>query len=70
MEFFDSHAHYNDEKFNYDRNDILKRVYQENITHIVVAGYDINSSKNAVKIANEYNFIYSTCGISPNDIRK
>ena len=68
MEFFDSHAHYNDEKFNEDRDEILSQIKEENITKIVVAGYNIESSKKAVQIANENNWIYATCGISPNDV--
>lgn len=35
MEFFDSHAHYNDEKYDDDREVILKRIYEEGITRIV-----------------------------------
>lgn len=69
MEFFDSHAHYNDEKFNDDRKEILEKIQKENVTSIIVAGYNLASSKEAVKIANHYNNIYATCGISPNDIR-
>ena len=38
MEFFDSHAHYNDEKFEIDRDDLLKDVYKEGITRVVCAG--------------------------------
>ncbi len=68
MEFFDSHAHYNDEKFNKDRTEILKAIKQEGITNIIIAGYNIESSKKAIMIANEQEGLYATCGISPNDI--
>lgn len=70
MEFFDSHSHYNDLKFDNDRNEILQKVYQEKVTRLVVAGYDVPSSKKAIEIANEYPHIYAICGISPNDIRR
>jgi len=68
MEIFDSHSHYNDEKFNKDREEILSKVYNEGITSLVVAGYSLKSSQEAINIANKYEFIYTTCGISPNDI--
>lgn len=68
MEFFDSHAHYNDEKFDKDRNEIIPKIQQENITKIVCNGYNIKSSKTAVQISNQYDFLYATAGISPNDI--
>ena len=68
MEFFDSHSHYNDEKFNEDREYIIKETYEEKITKFICAGYDIESSKKGLEIANKYPFIYSICGISPNDV--
>jgi len=68
MEMFDSHSHYNDEKFDEDREELLKNMCKENITNIICAGYSVESSKFALNIANEYEFIYATCGISPNDI--
>ncbi len=68
MELFDSHAHYNDEKFNEDRDEIIKAIFDEGITKFVSAGYSLESSKKGIEIANKYDYIYTTCGISPNDI--
>lgn len=68
MEFFDSHAHYNDEKFDGDREQIIKETYNSGVTKFICAGYDIKSSKKAIEISEKYEFIYSICGISPNDI--
>ena len=68
MELFDSHAHYNDEKFNNDRNEVISSVYAEGITRLVSVGYSVESSKFAEKLSDEYEFIYYSCGISPNDI--
>lgn len=68
MELFDTHAHYNDEKFENDREEIIKQTYEANITKFVCAGYNLESSREAVDIASKYDFIYSICGISPNDL--
>lgn len=68
MEFFDSHAHYNDEKFDEDIENIIKEIYRSGVTKIVNAGYSLESSKKAIEIANNYDFMYTTAGISPNDI--
>lgn len=68
MQLFDSHAHYNDEKFENDRQEVISSVKAEGITKLICVGYNIQSSREAIKIANDYDFIYSTCGISPNDI--
>lgn len=68
MQFFDSHAHYNDEKFIEDKEEILRQVYESGVTKLICAGYSLEASKEAVKIANEHDFVYSIVGISPNDI--
>lgn len=68
MGFFDSHSHLNDEKFDEDRDKIIKEIYEAGTTNFVTAGYSDESSKKAVDIANNYEFIYATVGISPNDI--
>ena len=68
MELLDSHAHYNDEKFDDDRDTIIKEAYNSGITTIINAGYSLESSKKAIEIANQYEFMYATVGVSPNDI--
>lgn len=68
MEFFDTHSHYNDEKFDEDREQIIKDTYESGVTKFVCAGYNIESSKKAIELSKKYEFIYSICGISPNDI--
>ena len=68
MELFDSHAHYNDEKFEEDREEVLKEIYKSGVTKLVNAGYSLESSKTAIEIAKAHDFIYATVGISPNDI--
>ena len=70
MELFDSHAHYNDEKFNLDREELLKDIYNLGVTKIINAGYSLESSEKAIEIAEKYNFMYATVGISPNDIEQ
>lgn len=68
MDFFDSHCHLNDEKFDNDRDEIIKKLKENEITNCVVAGYNLQSSEFALELAKENDFIYAICGISPNDI--
>ena len=68
MELFDSHAHYDDEKFNEDRDFIINEIYKSGVTKFVSAGYSLESSKIGIELAKKYDFIYTTSGISPNDI--
>ena len=68
MELFDSHCHLDDEKFNEDREELIKQIKEAGITKLISAGYSLESSKKAIKLAKNYDFIYATAGISPNDI--
>ncbi len=68
MGFFDSHSHLNDEKFDEDRDKVIKEIYESGTINFVTAGYSVESSKKAIEIANNYDFIYATAGVSPNDI--
>lgn len=68
MELFDNHAHYNDEKFNNDRDEIIKKVYESGVTRLISAGYSLESSIQNIELTKKYDFIYTIVGISPNDI--
>ncbi len=68
MELFDSHAHLDDERFKEDRTQLIEQIRKEGITKLISAGYSLESSKEAKKLAEKYDFIYATAGISPNDI--
>lgn len=68
MELFDNHSHYDDVKFNEDRDEIITAVYNSGVTKCISAGYSLESSKRAIELSNKYDFIYAICGISPNDI--
>lgn len=59
MKLFDSHCHYNDEKFNEDREDIIKQDMQNGIVNAVVAGYSVDSSIKAVQIAEKHKHLYA-----------
>ena len=68
MEFFDSHSHLNDEKFDEDRNDLIEKIKKENISKFLTCGYNLEGSKKAIEIAKICDSTYATVGISPNDI--
>jgi len=69
MEFFDSHTHYNDEKFNEDRDNVIKEIYNSGVTKAVCVGYNLDKSSEAIEIASRYpTKIYASIGISPNDL--
>lgn len=64
---FDTHVHLNDSCYeNYDQ--IIQEAIKNNVKKMVVIGYDLTSSKMAVKIANEYPFIFASIGIHPSEV--
>lgn len=68
MNLFDSHSHYNDEKFEIDREQIIKETFSNGVSNFIVAGYNIEGSKKAIEIAQNHEQVYATVGISPNDV--
>ncbi len=70
MDFFDSHAHYNDERFIENRNELINYMYEHEITNIVCAGYNLKASQDAINLSEQFHHMYATCGISPNDLEQ
>ncbi|MDI6605316.1 MAG: TatD family hydrolase [Thermoanaerobacteraceae bacterium] len=60
----DSHAHLEDEKFNDDREEIIKRCQKE-LTFLINVGSNIDTSKKSIELSKKYDFIYASVGIHP-----
>ncbi len=67
---FDTHAHYDSGAFNSDRFEILSSMPENNVGLIVDPGCDLESSRDAVEIAEKYSFVYAAVGWHPEDIGK
>ncbi len=65
---FESHAHYDDEGFNEDREELLKRLPKEGIKTVINIGITVNSSKQCIKLANKYDYIYAAIGVHPHEV--
>ena len=65
--YFNTHSHLNSEQLYPNRNEYIQHAHDAGVEYIVVAGYDLASSKRAVEIAHENENIYAIVGISPND---
>ena len=63
--FYDTHAHYDDEAFDKDRDVLLPELYRQGITLINDIGCDIPSSQKAISIAEQYPFVYAVVGAWP-----
>ena len=62
---FDTHAHYDDERFDGDREALLASMPEKNVGLIVNPGCDISSSRTAVALAESFDFVYAAVGIHP-----
>ncbi len=60
---FDTHAHYDDEKFDGDRAEVLSFVKANGVSRIIDCGCDLKSSLAAVILSEEYDFIYAAVGV-------
>ena len=65
---FDTHAHYDDERFDEDRDTLLASMPENNVGLILNPGCDVESSRKAVSYANKYPFVYAAVGIHPDEV--
>jgi TatD DNase family protein len=67
LNLFDSHTHLDDEQFDLDRLEVIKRT-EEKLMGIINPAVDYESSKKIIKLAQEHSFIYAAVGWHPEDI--
>lgn len=65
----DSHAHLDDERFDKDRDEIIKSFKDNDLELVINVGADLESSKKAVKLSKEYSSIYAAVGVHPHDAK-
>lgn len=64
----DTHAHYDDEQFDPDRDELLKGMEAGEIGLIVDAGSTVASWGKIVKLTEEYPFMYGAIGVHPDEV--
>ena len=68
MKIVDTHCHLNDEALFKDLDNVISRARQAGVEKMVVIGWDENSSKLAIQIAEQYDFIYAVIGFHPENV--
>lgn len=68
--FIDTHAHYDDEAFDTDREELLLKVHEKGTELIVNAAQDYKTSLICVEMAEKYPFVYATVGVHPHEASK
>ena len=65
---FDTHSHYDDRRFDGIREDLLNYLFKNGLDGIITCGCDIDSSKDAINLANVYDKVYAAVGFHPTNI--
>ncbi|SHH77108.1 TatD DNase family protein [Sporobacter termitidis DSM 10068] len=66
---FDTHAHYDDEQFDGDRDALLSSMNENGVALIMNAASSLASSRAALALADKYPFIYAAVGVHPHDAK-
>ncbi|MBE5834720.1 MAG: TatD family deoxyribonuclease [Butyrivibrio sp.] len=66
---FDTHAHYDDEKFDEDRDELLKSLADAGVGTVVDAASTIDSCHQIIELIDKYPFLYGTLGIHPSECK-
>lgn len=66
-EIFDTHAHYDDEAFDGDREELLESLPGNGIARVVNVGASLASCRRTIELTERYGFIYGALGIHPNE---
>jgi TatD DNase family protein len=65
----DTHCHLEMDAFDNDRDAVLQRARNAGIEAIVTVGSDCESIEKGIKLSQDYDFIYTSCGLHPHDAR-
>lgn len=65
--YFDTHAHYDDEKFLPDRLELLSSLPQKGVSLVLNPGCDLASSETAADFTERFDYIYSAAGVHPHE---
>ena len=64
---FDSHAHYDDAKFDNDRDELIKSMLDKNVNTIINCGIDIDNSNKCINISKRFERVYCALGVHPHE---
>ena len=64
---FETHAHYDDRRFDDDREKLLQKMEESGIGRIINSGASVDSTKKTVELAEKYPNVYAAVGVHPTD---
>jgi len=69
IDLVDSHCHLDARRFDKDREAVIARAAENDVTRIVNPGVDLPSSRAAVELAQQHECIYAAVGVHPHDAK-
>ena len=67
MPIFDTHAHYDSNSFRADRDEVLSALPAAGVSLVVDPGCDLESSREAIALAERFPHVWAAAGIHPSD---
>lgn len=64
---FESHAHYDDDKYDEDREELLGNMQDSGIQYILNCSSSLATCETTVKLVDEYEYIYGSIGVHPSE---
>lgn len=68
MMIFDTHAHYDDEQFDEDRDELLASMQACGVEAVTNIGASLTTSQNTIELTKKYPFVYGAIGVHPNEV--
>lgn len=68
--YFDTHAHYDSERFQADRDAVLSALPAQGVELVIDPGCDEESSRAAIALAEQYPFLYAAVGWQPQELKE
>ena len=65
---FDSHAHYDDEAFEKDREELLKSLPEKGVSPVVNVAAQLSGVTTTVELTEKYPFVYGSVGVHPDHV--
>ena len=65
---FETHAHYDDERFAEDREQLIPSLFEKGIGCIINVGASIDTTRTTLQLAEKYESMYAAVGVHPSDI--
>lgn len=67
---FESHAHYDDDAFDEDREELLASLAEHGIGTVINIGASLAGSEATVKLCEQYPFVYGAVGVHPSEVQE